>query len=116
VDDVVAEDQRDLQPAVLDRELLCLACRLRPGHVQHRSDEPASDLLVGHLLSARARCRAGHVERAAVLIELPDLLFERHPREECVDLLLGRGIHQSLRDAVTRNEYERQQDGSEESS
>ena len=96
VDHVVAEDHRDLEPAVLDRELLHLARGLGAVHVQHRADEPLPDLVVHRLLRPRARRRAGHVEGAAVLVELPDLLLERHLREERVDLLLGRRVDEAL--------------------
>ena len=58
VDDVVAEDHRDLEPAVLDRELLRLARGLGAGDVQHRADQALADLVVRGLLGARARRRA----------------------------------------------------------
>ena len=96
VDHVEPEDHRDLEPAVLDRQLLHLPRGLGPGDVEDRADQPLTDLVVHDLLRAGAGRRPGHVEGAAVLVELADLLLERHLREQRVDLLLGGRVHEAL--------------------
>ena len=81
VDDVEAEQQRNVQPGALDRDALVVIDLLGARHVQEASDLARRDhCFVTVTVGARARGLPGRV-----LIELSDLLLERHLPEQLFD-------------------------------
>ena len=78
VQHVEPEDQRDAQPALLDRHALQPVEPLRAVDVEHAADQPAGDLAFHLGFAAGRHPGVDHVE-------LPELLLERHGREEALD-------------------------------
>src|SRR3546814_6109047 len=77
VNDVIAEDQRDLEPRALDRHALQLARIFGGIGVEDGADPARGDII----LIAFAHRRAGRFPVAGEEVELPDLLVERHLRD-----------------------------------
>jgi hypothetical protein len=75
---VEGEDQRDLQSRLLDRDRLQLVDVLHAADVQRRPEE-ALARQVDVLRTIRP------LSSAVELLQLPELLVERHPREERID-------------------------------
>ena len=80
VDHVEAEEQRDLQPRLLDGQVLGLVDVPRPADVEERADQARA----GSGRGAR-RGPATSFGDAVELLQLADLLLEGHPREQLVD-------------------------------
>lgn len=76
MDDVEAEEQRDVESALLDLEVLHPVDRLRV-----REPEDGADAAVNDVAVRRRGHRAAEGD-AGGEIELPDLLLERHLAEE----------------------------------
>ena len=80
MDGVEGEQDRDLQPRVLDGHVLEVADPLRVGHAEDRS-EPVADLVVGD-------------QEVRQQLDLLQLLLERHLRKQRVyarlDAVIGR--------------------------
>ena len=81
VDHVVPDDQRDPEAALADGHLLRAARVGGPVDVEVRADAAGADVV----LAALRHGRPGHGPLAGVLRELPELLLERHPRQEVLD-------------------------------
>jgi hypothetical protein len=80
VDDVEREEERDLEPRLLDRDALQAP---RVGHAVERQERP--DAPGAHpLLAARRHGGAGLARRAGEHGELAELLLGRHEREQRV--------------------------------
>ena len=78
VDHVEAEQQRDVQPALLEGEMLQPIDLLRIGEPQHRADATVDVVRVCCRGDEPSQRDAGHQ------VELADLLLERHPAEQGV--------------------------------
>lgn len=104
VDDVEAIQQRDLQAGLLHRHPLGVVRVLGAPRVERRA-QPAladhPDLVVAEL--------AGRVV-GVELLELPELLLERHLRQPAVDLRLDLGVR-ILRDGLLRGPLRRDSGG-----
>src|SRR5690606_29254043 len=84
VNDVVGEEKRDAQSRFLDRNAL-EAARVRGAmHTQEGADAPRAHVLFAAGTLGRPRIRA----RPARLVQLAELLLERHQREDRIHELL----------------------------
>jgi hypothetical protein len=87
VDHVHAEQQRNAEPAFLDRDALQLAQRPGPGDVEVRADFAAADPL--ELVRPEPRIERA-LAAAHALDQLADLFGGGHPREQRLEVDLGR--------------------------
>ena len=79
VDHVEAEEQRDLQPRLLDGQPLGVVDVSRPADVEERADQAPGDEPAVLVADSPV------VEDAVELLQLADLLLEGHPREQLID-------------------------------
>ncbi len=107
VDDVLREEQRDVQPRLLDGDALHLASRRRSPEV-----EKGADASIAYLLVSPAGCaRPGLIPLGRGHGELPHLLVERHAREQRIDESLGAARPRRLGGCGHRREGDQQRDG-----
>ena len=85
VHDIETEEHRDVQAAVLDRELLQGPSRRSADDIEHRSHPSCADGLIVTRAAAACRRRSGRIEARGQLVQLSDLFLEGHLREQRAD-------------------------------
>jgi hypothetical protein len=83
VNDIEAEDERDVRPRLFDGDSLQRARRIGANDVEKGADAAPAELIHSRRTLAAARPR--RVACSRNLIELPELFRERHSREHRID-------------------------------